>query len=379
MMDKQYMSEPIRILQVIGIMNRGGAEAMIMNLYRNIDRTKVQFDFVENTFEAAAYDEEIRALGGKIYNCPHYTGKNHFQYKKWWHDFFEIHKGEYKIVHGHLGSTAAIYLDEAKKAGVFAIAHSHSSGTDRSLKSFLYKILSYPTRYIADYFFACSEIAGEDRFGQKTVLSSNHKVIRNAINAKDFQYNEEIRNDVRRQLGVEEKILIGHIGRFTREKNHKKILQVFKEILSRKYNCMLILIGDGPLKNEIEDYADRLNIASNIIFTGVRSDVNRLIQAMDCFIFPSLYEGLPVTLVETQTAGLPCVISDKVPAESILIKELVTVMKLDDSSGQWAEHILDRLNETRRDRKKEIVDAGYDVASTAKWLEAFYIEKSEQQ
>ncbi len=148
--------EPIRILHVIGIMNRGGAETMIMNLYRNIDRNKVQFDFVENSSEPAAFDEEILSLGGKIYRCPHYNGKNHFAYVKWWNTFFQKHPGEYPIVHGHLGSTAAIYLSVAKKHGAYTIAHSHSAGSG----SAMYRMFAYPTRYIAAKLFGCSKDAG---------------------------------------------------------------------------------------------------------------------------------------------------------------------------------------------------------------------------
>ena len=152
--------EQIRVLHVIGIMNRGGAEAMIMNLYREIDKTKIQFDFVENSDQQAAYDEEIRKLGGKIYRCPHFTGKNFLAYKRWWKRFFEDHGAEYDIVHGHIGSTAAIYLHEAKKVGCFTIAHSHNSGTDHSLRSALYHMISYPTRWIADFFFGLFQTGG---------------------------------------------------------------------------------------------------------------------------------------------------------------------------------------------------------------------------
>ena len=177
------MEAPIRVLHVIGIMNRGGAETMIMNLYRNIDRTKVQFDFVENSNEPAAFDAEIRALGGKVYRCPHYNGKNHFTYIKWWNTFFLTHKDEYPIVHGHLGSTAAIYLSIAKKYGAYTIAHSHSTGTG----SIIYRIFSYRTRYIADFFMACSVDAAIARYGKKVGNNKNYcNILNNAINIDKF-------------------------------------------------------------------------------------------------------------------------------------------------------------------------------------------------
>lgn len=367
--------EPIRILQVIGIMNRGGAETMVMNLYRNMDRSKVQFDFVENSFEPAAFDAEITSLGGKIYRCPHYTGKNHFTYKNWWNKFFKEHRNEYKVIHGHIGSTAAIYLGIAKKYGLYTIAHSHSSGTDYSLKSMLYKLISYNTRNIADYFFACSSIAGKDRYGEKVIHSSNYRVLNNAIDTKQFQFDEKVREIIRSQLGITSQILMGHVGRFTKEKNHTFLLEIFKAMHEMNPNSRLILVGDGPLRVEVEQQALSLGIKDFVIFTGIRSDVNRLVQGMDVFVFPSIYEGLPVTLVETQTSGLSCVISDKVPAECILVKNLVTIKSLDESPKEWAEHILSKIDIERKDKSAEIIANGYDIAETAKWLGGFYLGK----
>lgn len=365
----------IRVLQVIGQMNRGGAEAMIMNLYRNVNREKVQFDFVEHTNSECAFDEEIKSLGGKIYNCPRYTGKNHFQYVNWWKNFFREHP-EYKIIHGHIGSTAAMYLKVAKKAGLFTIAHSHSSGTDYSLKSFFYKMMSYPTRYIADFFFACSQVAGVDRFGEKAVNSSNYHVLNNAVDTTKFAFDSEIRENIRKELGYQDnQLVIGHVGRHSGEKNLEFILSVFRIIYQKDQSARLLLVGDGVLHTQLIESAERMGLSSAVIFTGVRSDVAYLLQAMDVFVFPSLYEGLPVTLVETQTSGLPCVISDKVPQECIITDGLVTVKNLTDSAEDWANHILSRANENvRTSRCDEIKAHGYDIEETAKWLEEFYCE-----
>lgn len=372
------MSEPVRVLQVIGVMNRGGAEAMIMNLYRKIDRTKVQFDFIENTFEKAAYDHEIREMGGIIYNCPHFTGRNCFQYRKWWKRFFQEHKGEYHVIHGHIGSTAAIYLMEAKKAGLFTIAHSHNSGTDYSLISILYSAISFPTRYIADYFFACSEIAGRDRFGKRVTSGESYSVLHNAISTENYAFNKEIRDQVRTEMSVCNERVVGHIGRFETQKNHRFLIAIFKEISKRYSAVKFLLVGDGYLRKEIERLVSENGLQDYVVFTGVRSDVSRIMQAMDCFVFPSLYEGLPVTMVEAQTAGLPCVMSEKVPTETILTKELVTVMPLSASAEEWAEHIISRLDEKRCDHSEEVRAAGYDISVTAKWLEDFYIERHKQ-
>lgn len=373
-MNEKNYNYPIRVLHVIGIMNRGGAETMIMNLYRKINRSKVQFDFVENSFERAVFDDEIESLGGRIYRCPHFTGKNYLEYKRWWKQFFREHHGQYHIIHGHIGSTAAVYLKIAKQNGLFTIAHSHSSGSDHSLRANLYSILSYNTRNIADFFFACSQAAGKDRYGQKVVQSDNYHVLNNAIETKRFAYNEEMRNKVRCEFNLQDSIVIGHIGRLIPVKNHQFLILVFKEIKKTIPNAKLMLVGGGELREQLEKQTRESGVANDVIFTGVRSDINEIIQAMDFFVFPSLYEGLPVTLVEVQTSGLPCVISDKVPDESILAKDLVTVMSLEQSAEEWAEHIVSRLDEKRYSRVDEVKAKGYDIAKTAKWLEEFYLE-----
>lgn len=365
------MDEPIRVLQVIRLMNPGGAESMVMNLYRNIDRSRIQFDFVETSAEPAAYDEEILSLGGKIFRCPHYNGRNHFVYRKWWNDFFASHAGEYKIVHGHLGSTAAIYLSIAKKHGSYTIAHSHNAGTDRSFKGFVFSLYSYRTRYIADSLIACSVSAGKARYGKRAHVI----LLRNAIDIDSFSYDQNTSSQIKKTLGLDGKTVIGHIGRFAKQKNHPLLLDIFREILYKLPDAVLLLVGDGGLRDTIEKKALDMGIRDKIIFTGVRSDVSDLLQAMDVFVFPSLYEGLPVTLVEAQGTGLPCVISDRVPVESILADDLVTVMPLRASPGDWADHILTWPGHPRFSRTAELRASGYDIHDTAKWLESFYLSK----
>lgn len=370
--------QPIRILHVIGIMNRGGAETMIMNLYRRMDRTRVQFDFVENSPEPAAFDGEIQALGGRIYRCPHYNGKNHFQYKRWWNAFFQAHAGEYGIIHGHLGSTAAIYLKIAKKYGLYTIAHSHSSGTDHSLKNLLYKMISYPTRNIADYFFACSEAAGRDRFGKAVSASDRCKVLNNTIDTEQFRLDAAVRAAMRKEFGLTDEMLVGHVGRFTGEKNHMFILDVFKAIRENNSACKLILVGDGPLRQSVQERAKELNIEQDTIFTGVRSDVNRLLQAMDVLLFPSLYEGLPVTIVEAQASGLPCVLSDRVPEECKLT-DAVRFIPLEEPPEIWAGHVTEAAGRERKDASQAIRAAHYDISESAPWLENFYVSITRQK
>ena len=365
------MAEPIRILHVIGIMNRGGAETMIMNLYRNIDRTKIQFDFVENEGEPAAFDDEIRQLGGKIYRCPRYRGKNHLAYTKWWHEFFKSHKDEYPIVHGHIGSTAAIYLSIAKRYGAYTVAHSHSAG----IGSAMYRAYAYPTRYVADHFFACSRDAGIARYGKKVGSNPERcQVLKNAVDARKFVYDANLRKQVRDVLNIsEDTLVIGHVGRFVDAKNHMFLVDIFEEIHKQNANSVLLLVGDGDLRPRIEAKIAEKHLEHAVIMTGVKADVWNYYQAMDVFVFPSIYEGAPVSMVEAQTAGLPCCISANVPQETA-ITDLVEFISLDCGVEFWAERIVKRSTDPRRDMMRGIERAGFDISATSKWLEDIYMK-----
>lgn len=370
------MSNPIRILHVIGIMNRGGAETMIMNLYRNIDRTKVQFDFVEHEGDTAAYDDEIRALGGKIYHCPRYRGKNHLAYVRWWKSFFETNKKDYPIVHGHIGSTAAIYLFIAKHYGAYTIAHSHSAGTG----SAMYRAFAYSTRYVADYFFACSRDAGIARYGKNVGNNEERcKVLNNAIDAGKFAHNADASSQIRKMLGIgEETLVIGHVGRFVEAKNHLFLIEVFEQIHRRNADSVLLLVGDGELRSRIETVVAQKRLENCVIMTGVKAEVWNYYLVMDVFVFPSVYEGLPVSMVEAQAAGLPCCISTNVPRETA-ITDLVEFIRLENGSEYWADRVMRRVGEPRRNMINKIEQAGFDVSVTSKWLENFYVKVVEKR
>lgn len=370
------MSKVIRILHVIGIMNRGGAETMIMNLYRNVDRTKVQFDFVENTSEKAIFDDEILALGGCIYNCPHYNGKNHFEYKKWWNDFFKERKGEYKIIHGHLGSTASIYLKIAKKYGLCTIAHSHNTIMKKDLNNLIYKVYSYPTRFIADYFFTCSYVAGVSRFGKKIANDSNRcYLLKNSVETKKFLYDKDVRDQVRKEFDVQDKIVIGHVGRFNVQKNHVFLIDIFKKIYEKNKNTVLFLLGDGEEKEKILEKVKNLDLVDCVRFLGVRNDVNKIMQCMDVMLFPSLFEGLPVTIIEAQASSLPCVLSDTITKEC-KITENVEFLSLKTDVDAWSNVTLKMSKLPRYDSSNDIIKSGYDIEQNAIWLQNFYILKT---
>lgn len=369
------MTKPIRILHVIGLMDRGGAETLIMNLYRSIDRNLVQFDFVENRATEGAYDQEILSLGGHIYRCPHYNGRNHFPYVKWWDHFFRDHSGDYSAVHGHLGSTAAIYLGMAKKYGLYTIAHSHNTN-HFSLRDLLYSVYSYPTRFVADFFFGCSLQAGIDRYGVKIASDpSRYKTVPNAIHTGSFSYDPTVRDSLRQELGIADRIVIGHVGRFSEQKNHRFLINIFSEIHKKKPNTCLLLVGDGPLRSEMEQQVAQLQLTACTVFAGVQDDVSRFYQAMDAFVFPSIYEGFGIVALEAQASGLPCFLSDVIPDDCV-VTDLVCKLPLRESATTWADQILSGIRRKRSDHSFQVAASGFDINETAKWLTDFYMKIS---
>ncbi|MFI3165985.1 MAG: glycosyltransferase family 1 protein [Bacillota bacterium] len=360
------MEKPIRILQVFGRMDRGGAESMIMNIYRNIDRSKVQFDFVVHTDDKCHFDEEIYSLGGKIHHVPKYTIKNHFSYKKAWNDFFK-RQYEYKIIHGHMYSIASIYLKIAKKHGLTTIAHSHNTSDGSGISAIIKAIYRLPIKRYADYKFACGTLAG-----QWLYKNNDFKVINNSIEINKYKYNSDIASQYRNELGLEHKFIIGHVGRFNHQKNHEFLIDIFYEIQKKRDDAVLLLVGDGELRSMIEEKTRSLGILEKVIFTGIRDDVPNLMQAMDVFLFPSHYEGLPVVLVEAQATGLQCVVSDVITDE-IDILNLCRV-SLNKNAEEWAECLLSIDSKKERELcNDKIAKAGYDIKISSAELEKFYL------
>jgi glycosyltransferase involved in cell wall biosynthesis len=368
------MSESIRVLQVFAQMNRGGAETMIMNLYRNIDRSKVQFDFIVHTEEKCAFDDEIVQLGGKIYRVPKYSGKNHFHYRNGWVQFFNSHP-EYKIIHGHVRSTASIYLTIAKKYSLTTIAHSHSTSSGNGLTAIIKNLLQFKIKYVADYLFACSKPAGIWLFGESACKKDNFYIIKNAIDTKVFHYDVEIRSEKRSELGINNKFVIGHIGRFDAPKNHSFLIDIFKEIHNINSNALLLLVGDGDLRPLIETKITDLGLSDSVILTGVRSDVSDLLNAMDLFLFPSLYEGLGIVTIEAQATELYCVVSDTIPKE-VYVTNLIESISLNEDAKVWAKEVVS-IHTDKYERINDVISikrSGYDILETSNWIENFYLQ-----
>lgn len=367
------MSEkPIRILQVLTAMNRGGAETMLMNLYRAIDRDRIQFDFAVTTTKHCDYDDEIESLGGRIVHYPLYTGKNHFAYKKWWNDFFQSHP-EYRIIHGHIGSTAAIYLKIAKKYGCYTIAHSHNTSGGFGLHRILYEAYSYSTRHIADFFIGCSTEALIARYGKVVADNKNISIVLpNGIDVSKYAFSGNVHDEVRKEMRIKkDALVVGTVGRLTPQKNPMFILDILGELQKVIKDFVFLWVGTGEMKDEIEAGIRERGLQDNILLLGVRDDIPRVLQAMNVFILPSKFEGLPVVGVETQAAGVPFLCSDRVSSEINMTKccKMLSI----DTLGPWVDGILmERKFRRVTDAMDDVISAGYDIHATVAWLTEFY-------
>lgn len=372
--------EQVHVLVLDTVMDRGGAEAMIMNYMRNINRDIIKFDFLTNRDYRAAYEDEIESLGGKVYHmCPMYPGKFH-RYKKEVREFLKEHP-EYKIIHSNLEERSYLPLKVAKKMGVpVRISHSHNRPLGINPKLIVRYYFRFMLKFYNTHMFACGEEAGDWLYGKKN--RDNVTIMNNAVDANQYRYNPEVSKEMKKQLGIEGKKVIGHVGRFFSQKNHGFLIDIFNEIHKKDKDTVLLLVGGGELddalKKQIKEKVRNLGLEDAVEFLGVREDVDRIVQTFDVFMLPSLFEGLPVTMVEAQAAGLPCVISDKVPIQCDLTGN-VWVVPLEESPEKWADVVLDKANNfEKRDTYQQIADAGFDIKSQAKWLEEFYVKVLEE-
>ena len=361
-------ADSIRVLQIVTGMLRCGLETMLMNYYRNMDREKVQFDFLEHRQEYTEYDEEIMRMGGRVYKLPELNPLS-YKYVGKTKRFFREHP-EYKIVHAHMNCMSGLPLSYAKRAGVpVRIAHSHSISDIKNLK---YPIKRYYRRVLgraATDRMACGRMAGEWLFGRNEFL-----VLNNAIHTEQFIYQPQDREKARRAYGIgEHEYVIGHVGRFFYPKNHKFLIEVFLRMKKMIPDSRLLLVGEGPLQNKICEKVCRYGLKDSVIFAGNSDKVWKMLSAMDAFVMPSLYEGLSVALIEAQASGIKCFISDAISKEAVLTDD-VTVLGLEEDAGKWAEKIC-RISRSyhRKNRKEDIIRAGYDITANAQWLENYYI------
>ncbi|MCI2048597.1 MAG: glycosyltransferase [Lachnospiraceae bacterium] len=393
---------PVRVLHVLGRLELGGAESRIMDLYRRIDRRKVQFDFLVHTVPAEGtadvssdslmkqrpeehFDREVLELGGRIYALPRFNGRNGRLYRRAAEAFFAEHH-DFAAVQGHITSVAAVYLPIAKKYGVkVTIAHVRSAGTDPGIRGIATKLMRLPLRRegTADRYFACSREAALSVYGRKLTDAGKVRIIPNAIDPGAFAYSAEGRARVRASLGLGNAFVIGHVGSFRYAKNHAYLLQVFAAFRKNAGDARLLLVGDGELLAQTELLAQSLGVSDSVIFAGRCSDPSDYYSAMDAFCFPSRYEGLPGSVVEAQASGLPCFLSDAVTRD-VDVTELVTRLSLQLPPEKWAAAIAQDREAAAagaRDRgqasgaaRAALSAAGFDAASQAQEMQRFYLE-----
>lgn len=370
--------EPIRVLHNIASLHFGGAQAFLMNVYNNIDREKVQFDFVVTPEEKKDLYEQVEQMGGRICVCPKYTGKNHFAYCRWWNDFFAEHP-EYHVIHGHVRSTASIYLKIAQKYGLVTIAHSHSTSNGSGISAIVKNIMQLPIRHTADYLFACSDKAGKWLYGEKATKQPNYRMIPNGVDLKRFAFHEEKRRQMRNQLKItEDTFVVGHIGRITVPKNHQFLVELFAAYHKENPQSRLLLVGDGELFEAVQQQCTQLGIREAVIMVGSKTNTEDYYQTMDIFVFPSLWEGLPVSVVEAQANGLICLLSDVITRD-VDLTDQVKYLSLNEKS-RWINEIARACPKPRTAASPENMKKlqPFDASVVAKQLQDFYLEQNER-
>lgn len=372
------MSEKVRVLYFVDRMLRGGIQTFVIENMKHMDREKVQIDYLLLD-DGVHYDLEdtLKEMGSKVYKLRDIWLRkptDYFKYFRAVDDFFKEHH-DYKVVHLHSSSKNFYVLKSAKKYDIpVRIAHSHNIGFQSKNKiQILIGNLCKPLlrKYATDY-FACSEIAGKWLFGKKVVEKGKVKIIHNAVDLDKYKFNEEKRNELREKLNIQDKFVVGHVGRFTNQKNHTFLIDIFNEIHKERPNSVLMLVGSGEKEKEIHEKVNMLGLTKNVLFIGFQNNVNEYMWAMDVFVFPSLYEGLGLVLIEAQATGMKCYTSKDVVPKEAKITELLEYISVNESSDAWAMQILEKDNK-RMDKCEEIRTKKYDIYSTGKELEEFYI------
>lgn len=360
----------IKVLHYVGKMNRGGMETFIMNLYRGINNDEYQFHFAVHEVETGDYDQEILNRGGKIFVFPHMRN-NPLRYRMEWRKFWNMHRNEYQAFHFHTNSLANIIaFEESYRAGIqIRIIHAHSSFSNKGRLQFLNDFLHQKhqkkiTKY-ATNLLACSPEAALWLYGQNVINKSLVQMMKNGVSISDYVYDIDARNTIRKEFGVEERtILIGHVAAFFEVKNHKYIIEIARYLKELGQNFLFVLVGEGRLKKDIINLVKEQHLDQYFVFTGVRSDVNRLLSAFDIVVLPSLYEGLPVSLIEAQINGVPVIVSDNV-SRAVKLNDNLKFASTEESASTWAEMII-KTPIIHEANMEKIIDNGYSAKMVCK-------------
>ena len=358
------MNYPIRVLQVVSIMNYGGLENFIMNVYRNIDRDKIQFDFLVNKEGKGKFDDEIISMGGRIYKISSFSPYNYFSYVKKLDAFFK--QMNYGVIHSHINSSSAIVLAVAKKNNIkIRISHSHIDREGGNYK-FLKKILKNFVNKNATIKLACDEDAG------KWLFKKNFNVVRNAIDTTKFEFDKLKADSVKKILNINSgELSFIHVGRFDPQKNHKFLIELFEDLVKYNKSFKLFLVGEGQLKNQIINLVKEKKLENNVFFLGARNDVHILLQGMDYFLMPSLYEGLPITLIEAQASGIRIFASNTI-SKNVNLTNNMFFLDINDKES-FIKCIIDNLKYERYNTKELLVDKNYDIKDLVNYLEKIYL------
>lgn len=369
---------------VIGMTdNPGGMESVVMNYWRRMDLNRISFDFL-SYFSRIAYQEELEAGGAHCYVIPRKGGNPH-AYQKALQSFFNAHQGEYAVIWYNTCSLANIdFLVQAKRVGIPGrIVHAHNAQNEASkIKGLFHRINRKRIDRYATDFWSCSDNAAAYFYPETIRHSKSFWMVNNAIDLQRFAYREEDRIEVRKTLGLTPNaMVVGHVGRFTPQKNHFFLLEIFAEIRKKRSDARLLLVGQGELENSVRQKAEELGVLQDVIFAGVRSDVESLLSAMDVFLFPSLFEGLPLALLEAQAEGLPCyTTANTVPKEADMTG-LVHYLELSAPPAQWANSVLSTWKEKDRSEPYDqmIREYGYDIRQEAAKMQQRLIEIAGQK
>lgn len=373
------MSEKVKVLYFVDRMLRGGIQTFVIENMKHMDREKIQIDYLLLD-DGIKYELEdtLKKMGSTVYKLKGVWLRkptDYFNYFKKINEFFKEHH-DYKVVHLHSSSKNFYVLKAAKKYGIpIRIAHSHNIGfqSKNKVQIMIGNICKPLLKKYATNYFACSEIAGEWLFGKKNVKLGNVTIIRNAVDLEKFKINQNRRKELRKELNIEDKLVIGHVGRFTNQKNHTFLIDIFDEIHKKNENTILMLVGTGEKEQEIHEKVKRLGLSDSVLFTGFKENVNEYMWTMDVFVFPSLFEGLGLVLIEAQATGIPCCTSKVVVPLEARVTDLIEYIPLEAGAEIWAKKILD-VDITRKNVLYQIKEKKYSIEDTGKELQKFYIE-----
>lgn len=366
----------IRVLHILHSMNRGGAENAIMNYYRHIDRSQIQFDFLLTAQEHTLFEDEIISLGGRIYKVPLLTMAKPWQYIFAVKRFFNSHR-EYRIVHSHTSSKSVIPLGIAKLSGIpIRCSHSHNTKTEAGFKGWIRNALMPLLKIVATDELACGVDAAKWLYGETAYNNGEITIFKNVIEAEKFRFNDRVRHEIRARYHIsDDEIVIGHTARFSAQKNHAFDIDILVALKKKHIKCRLMLLGDGELRNDIINKAIMRKVYDDIIFVGIVSNVYDYEQAFDYFILPSFNEGLPLSIIEAQVSGLPCITSKGLVSVECSVTDLVTYLPIDQGADIWANTVQEPTTFKRKDRWSDIARAGYDAATSAITLQNFYLTR----